>query len=140
MDMAGRVRIEVSCAIIEADKLVLVAQRGTAMSMPLKWEFPGGKIHDGESPQQCLRRELMEELSIAVEVLRPLPPAVHDYPGFSITLFPFICKIVSGEITLHEHKAVRWLIPEELLSVDSAVDLAEADIPVVLHYLSTLGR
>lgn len=136
MDRAGRVCIEVSCAIIEADGLVLVAQRGEAMSMPLKWEFPGGKIHDGESPQECLRRELMEELSIEVTVLRPLPPAIHDYPGFSITLFPFICKIVSGEITLHEHSAVRWLLPEELHSVE----WAEADIPVVSDYLSTLGR
>ncbi|MEK6759237.1 MAG: (deoxy)nucleoside triphosphate pyrophosphohydrolase [Deltaproteobacteria bacterium] len=136
MDRVERSHIEVSCAIIEADGLVLVAQRSVSMSMPLKWEFPGGKIHAGESPRECLRRELMEELSIAVEVLSPLPPASHDYPGFSITLFPFICKVVSGDMLVHEHSAIRWVLPEDLKSVD----LAEADIPVVSNYLSTLGR
>ncbi len=136
MDRAGRIHIEVSCAIIEADGLVLIAQRSETMNMPLKWEFPGGKIHAGESPQECLRRELMEELSIAVEVLSTLPSASHDYPGFSITLFPFICKVVSGEMLLREHSAIRWVLPEDLRSVD----LAEADIPIVASYLSTLGR
>ncbi len=136
MDRAGRIHIEVSCAIIEADGLVLAAQRGESMSMPLKWEFPGGKIHVGESPRECIRRELMEELSIEVTVLRPLPPAVHDYPGFSITLFPFICKVASGEMRLREHRAVVWFPPEDLRSVD----WAEADIQIVSHYLSILGR
>lgn len=136
MDSVGRIHIEVSCAIIEADGLVFIAQRSESMSMPLKWEFPGGKIHAGESPQECLRRELMEELSIVVEVLSPLPSASHDYPGFSITLFPFICKVVSGEIMLHEHSAIRWVLPADLRSVD----LAEADIPIVASYLSTVGR
>lgn len=136
MVKAGRGHIEVSCAIIEVDGLVLIAQRNESMSMPLKWEFPGGKMHPGESPMECLRRELMEELSIDVEVLRPLPPAVHDYPGFSITLLPFICSIVSGEITLHEHSAIRWALPADL----HLFDLAEADIPVVASYLSLRGR
>lgn len=135
MNRTGRIHIEVSCAIIEADGLVLIAQRSESMSMPLKWEFPGGKFHAGESPEDCLRRELIEELSIEVEVLIPLPPASYDYPGFSITLFPFICKVVSGEMRLHEHSAIRWVLPEELCRVD----LAEADMPVVASYLSNLG-
>lgn len=134
MNMAGRIHIEVSCAIIEADGLVLIAQRSASMSMPLKWEFPGGKIHAGESPDECLRRELMEELSIEVEVLVSLPPASHDYPGFSITLYPFICNVLSGEMRLHEHSAIRWVLPEDLCFAD----LAEADMPVVASYLSTL--
>lgn len=136
MDRVGRIHIEVSCAIIEADGLVLIAQRSVSMSMPLKWEFPGGKFHAGESPDECLRRELMEELSIEVEVLVPLPPASHDYPDFSITLYPFICKVLSGEMHLHEHSAIRWVLPDDLCRVD----LAEADMPVVALYLSTLGR
>ena len=80
MDRAGSIHIEVSCAIIEAEGLVLVAQRSESMSMPLKWEFPGGKVHAGESPEECLHRELKEELSITVEVVRNLPSASHDYP------------------------------------------------------------
>lgn len=135
MPAAGCIHIEVSCAIIERDGLVLVAQRSESMSMPLKWEFPGGKVHAGESPEDCLHRELKEELSITVEVLGTLPSASHDYTGFSITLFPFICKIASGEILLHEHSAVRWVLPSDL----HGIDLAEADRPVVSSYLSIVG-
>lgn len=88
------------------------------MSSPLKWEFPGGKIHNGESLRECLRRELLEELGIEAAIGHPLPPVTHHYQTFSVTLQPFVCRIVSGEITLHEHAAFAWITPQELHSLD----------------------
>jgi 8-oxo-dGTP diphosphatase len=126
--------IHVTCAIIERDGLVLAAQRSAAMATPLKWEFPGGKIDGGESSEECLRRELSEELGINVRVGKNLPPATHDYPAFIVTLYPFICTIDSGEIVLHEHAAISWLPPEQL----HTLDWAEADLPVIESYLLEL--
>lgn len=130
--MASRKHIHVACAIIERDGLTLAAQRSAAMSLPLKWELPGGKIHDGESPPECLRRELAEEMSVSIDVGSALPPQTYNYADFTVTLYPFICVIESGEITLHEHAAIDWLAPEKLLSLD----WAEADLPVIETYLS----
>jgi 8-oxo-dGTP diphosphatase len=123
--------IHVTCAIIEREGLVLAARRSASASMPLKWEFPGGKIDPGETREQCLRRELSEELRIGVSVLRTLPASTHRYPAFTITLHPFVCSIASGEIVLHDHEAVRWLKPDELVSLD----WSEADVPVLESYL-----
>lgn len=125
--------IHVTCAIIERDNLVLAAQRSSSMSLPLKWEFPGGKIDHGESPEECLRRELFEELDIQVRVAEGLPVTTHDYSAFSVTLYPFVCSIESGEIVLHEHSAIVWLAPEKL----HTLDWAEADLPVIRSYLSS---
>lgn len=100
------------------------------MSLPLKWEFPGGKIQDGESPEECLKRELIEELGIKISVGNPRPATTHTYPTFRVTLYPFLCTIVSGEITLHEHNALVWLAIEELHNLD----WAEADLPVIKEY------
>jgi len=105
------------------------------MSLPLKWEFPGGKIKRNESPDSCLRRELKEELEIAVSVQEALSPATHRYPTFTVTLHPFRCAIESGTLTLHEHAAVLWLQPEELL----CLDWAEADLPVIGEYLARVA-
>jgi 8-oxo-dGTP diphosphatase len=124
--------IHVTCAIIERNGRVLAAQRSASMSLALKWEFPGGKILQGETPEECLRRELMEELNIGVIVGQALSPCTHRYPSFTITLYPFICIIDSGEITLHEHAAIAWLTREEL----HILDWAEADVPVIESYLA----
>jgi len=104
------------------------------MSLPLKWEFPGGKIEQGETPSECLQRELMEELDLYVLVGDPLNPMTHDYATFIVTLYPFICTIKSGAITLHEHAAVAWLPPSRLPSLDWAA----ADRPVLDAYLKIL--
>jgi 8-oxo-dGTP diphosphatase len=128
--------ISVTCAIIERDGFVLAAQRNEAMSMPLKWEFPGGKVHDGESREDCLVREILEELNVLVNIRHPMAPVKYDYDVFSITLYPFICAIAGGEIILHEHRAIKWMTPAELPSLD----WAEADIPVVSEYLKRLNR
>ena len=108
--------LHVTCAIIEQDGCVLVAQRSCTMAMPLKWEFPGGKIKPGETPEHCLCREIAEELTLKVVVHHALAEVIHAYPDFTITLYPFVCTILSGTIILREHAAVTWLPREELSS------------------------
>ena len=125
-----RKHVHVACAIIESDGLVLSALRSASMSLPLRWEFPGGKIEPGEGREECLRRELVEEMGVQIEVGRALTPATHQYPTFDVTLYPYVCNIVSGEIILHEHSAVTWLAPERMLELE----WAEADLPVILEY------
>ena len=127
--------IHVTCGIIERDGLVLAARRGKHMSMPLKWEFPGGKINAGETPEACLYRELGEELSLTVRVEEQLPLSRHRYPSFSITLYPFICRIEAGEPVAREHAETAWLRPDEL----PRLDWAPADIPVLEEYLRLRG-
>lgn len=126
--------IHVTCAIIERDGLVLATQRSATMSMPLKWEFPGGKVDAGESLEESLCRELAEELRVHVKIGKPLLPTTYRYPLFTITLYPFICSIESGELTLHEHAALSWLPPGAL----HALDWAEADIQIVDAYRKEL--
>jgi len=127
--------IEVACAIIEKDGLVLATQRSEVMSMPLKWEFPGGKLNAGESSRECLVRELLEELGVRVEIRYPLAPVTWAYESFSVTLHPFVCAITGGRLVLHEHRAARWLAPAEL----SSLDWAEADFPIIAEYITRSG-
>ena len=128
--------IKVTCAIIERNGRVLAAQRSEAMSMPMKWEFPGGKLEDGEDPAECLVREIREELGVDVRILDSLSPVLHDYGDWTIELLPYICEIIRGDIVLHEHRAVTWKEPPELPDLD----WPDADIPVILEYLDNHGR
>ena len=128
--------ILVACAIIEHDGKILAVQRSELMNLPLKWEFPGGKIKQGESPEQCVVREVSEELNLQIEVGQSLPSVSYDYHDFSVTLYPFLCAMVSGEITLHEHKAMRWLSTHELWSLDWLA----ADFPIISAYRDSLNR
>jgi 8-oxo-dGTP diphosphatase len=125
--------IAVACAIIEHEGKVLAARRGAAMSQPLQWEFPGGKVEPGESLEGCIAREIREELGVAVAVGQRLPDNVHDYGnGKVIRLVPFRCRLLSHAFALKEHEQVRWLTPAEL----PGLDWAPADVPIVQHYLS----
>lgn len=124
--------IDVSCAIIEREGLVLAAQRSEAMSLPLKWEFPGGKLNTSESAADCIAREIREELGVEISILEPLPATDWQYPSFHITLFPFVCRVSSGDLSPTEHKTIRWLPPDDLITID----WAEADIPVLKNYLA----
>ncbi len=124
--------INVTCAIIEKDGLILVTQRSEQMSLPLKWEFPGGKIEGEESTEACLKREIKEELNIEINIIAPLEPNLHVYPnGKEIMLIPFICKYSFGELHLAEHADYKWLKKHELLTLDWAA----ADVPIVNAYI-----
>jgi 8-oxo-dGTP diphosphatase len=123
--------VHVACALIERDGLVLAAQRSATMNLPLKWEFPGGKREAGESAEECLKRELVEELGVNIAVGKALPLHTHSYDTFTVTLYPFICTLESDTITLHEHAAITWLPPGEL----HTLDWAEADWPVLEAYV-----
>lgn len=82
------------------------------------WEFPGGKLEPGETPQQCIEREIREELATEVRADRILGTIDYDYPTFHLTMHCILCTIVSGELKLLEHEAARWLLKETLRSVD----------------------
>jgi len=123
--------LTVTCAIIFQDGLVLAVQRAKNMKMPLKWEFPGGKIEDGESEEACLIREIKEELHLGIKIEEKLPEVIHHYADFTIRLIPFLATILSGTLHLEEHQTYRWLKKDELLGLD----WTEADVPVVRDFL-----
>ncbi len=123
--------INVTCAIIFFDNQILVTQRSEKMKLPLKWEFPGGKLEENESQIDCVKREIKEELNIEIEVLKSLSNSIYDYGVFKINLIPFISNYVSGEIILSEHKDYKLLDKSELLNLD----WAEADLPIVEEFL-----
>jgi 8-oxo-dGTP diphosphatase len=124
-------RINVTCAIIEFDNKIIVVQRSEKMKLPLKWEFPGGKTEDGESEEECIIREIKEELNLDIIVLKKLSTSVFDYPDIAVALIPFIARQVGGVIKLKEHLQYKYLRKEEL----SNLDWAEADIPILNEYL-----
>lgn len=124
--------IQVTCAIIESEEGVLCAQRSTSMAHPGKWEFPGGKVEEGESEEECLIREIREELTVEISILERLPSASHTYEnGFSLRLIPFRCQIQSGELRAIQHAELRWVPVAQL----PFLDWAGADIPIVEAYL-----
>ena len=123
--------INVTCAIIYLNNKILVTPRSEMMKLPLKWEFPGGKLEDGESEIDCIKREIKEEINIDIEVLEKLSNSIFDYGDFKINLIPFISTYVTGEIILSEHKDYKLLDKTELLNLD----WAEADLPILKEFL-----
>jgi len=123
--------INVTCAIIIKKNKIFVAQRSEIMKLPLKWEFPGGKLEENESEKECIKREIKEEINIEIDVLKRLSNSIYDYGTFKINLIPFVANYISGDIVLAEHKDFMLLDKSELLSLD----WAEADLPIVKEFL-----
>ncbi|MCR9014008.1 (deoxy)nucleoside triphosphate pyrophosphohydrolase [Aquiflexum gelatinilyticum] len=124
--------IRVTCAIIHDKGKILVAQRSENMDLPLKWEFPGGKIEADESPEACLKREIKEELNLRIEVKKAFKSNFHSYAGGKeIELIPFLCGYISGHLIVKEHQQIRWIEPENLL----ILDWADADVPIVNDFM-----
>ena len=121
--------IPVVCALIERDGLILLAQRPPHKHLPLKWEFPGGKVEPGEDPATAVVREIREELGCAIVIARPLPRFLHDYGTVVIEMIPFFCRLAahSPDPQAHEHVALAWTKPGEL----ARRDLAAADRPII---------
>ena len=108
--------IEVVAAITIKDGQVFATQRGYGEFQGW-WEFPGGKMEAGESPQEALKREIREELDAEIEVKELLETVEWDYPNFHLTMHCFICGLLSESLHLNEHEAATWLTHETLRSV-----------------------
>ena len=126
---------DVSCALItRKGGEILVTQRGESMSLPMKWEFPGGKVEIGETAEDCIVREIAEELGVEIVVCGRMTAHLYGEGNKAIRLIPFRCEITGGEINLAEHAAFLWLLPGQL----GALDWAPADLPVLNDYLYNL--
>jgi 8-oxo-dGTP diphosphatase len=128
--------LNVTCAIIRnEDDKVLIVQRGETTDHPLKWEFPGGKVHAEETEEECIIREIDEELSMEIVLVSKLSDVEYDYGFKQIRLIPFICDTLDELPFLSEHLAYKWINAEDL----SSVDLSEADIEVAANYLGKIS-
>jgi len=132
----GLPHIQVACAIIEQNGKVMAAQRGGDTSRPFKWEFPGGKLRPGETPVECLHRELAEELGVSVDIRSVRPLVTHAYPELVVTLHPFVWALCGGRPRNREHRSLAWLRPENL----PTLDWSEADRPVLADYCADVRR
>ena len=110
-------RIEVVAAVICRDGKYFATQRGYGEFKDY-WEFPGGKMEPGESREQALRREIMEELDTEIRVEDFLMTVDYDYPAFHLTMHCFLCTVVSGRLELKEHESAMWLVPQDLRTVN----------------------
>jgi len=117
----------VGAVIINEKNEVLCALRSKEMSMPGMWEFPGGKIEPGETPQASLIREIEEELGCTIEVGELVADATHEYPAVIVRLITYIARIVSGEPVAKEHEKLVWLPINEL----PTLEWAPADIATI---------
>ncbi len=125
--------IDVTCALIRnVEGLVLAVRRGPVMDNAGKWEFPGGKTRPGEEHEDCIIREIDEELGICIIINGKLDNSEHDYGDKQIRLIPFLCETLSSKPVLREHDEYRWMRPGELLKLD----MTAADIPVAQQYVS----
>lgn len=122
-------KIEVVAAIICFEDKILCVQRpkNKLSYISEKFEFPGGKIEQGETHEEALNRELLEELNILTEIKSFFITVVHEYPDFELTMHSFICEVKTKELKLNEHIAQEWLSLDEL----NKLDWAAADIPIV---------
>ena len=120
-------RIEVVAAIIhDAEGRIFATQRGYG-EFKDGWEFPGGKMEAGETPEEALRREIWEELETRIEVERLVETVEWDYPQFHLTMHCFLCRVESGRLELKEHEAARWLTKDKL----NEVDWLPADLQII---------
>ena len=126
----------VACALVDQDNRVLIAKRPEGKSMAGLWEFPGGKIETGETPEDAIIRELEEELAIKVKqpCLAPLTFASHDYEKFHLLMPLFICRKWQGNLTAREGQQLAWVRPLRLHNYP----MPAADLPLVSHLIDAL--
>jgi 8-oxo-dGTP diphosphatase len=131
-----RLVLVAACALIDADGRVLIAERPEGKSMAGLWEFPGGKVEPGERPEQCLIRELREELGIVVkeDCLAPLTFASHTYTDFHLLMPLYVCRRWEGTVQAKEGQRLKWVRPNRLRDYP----MPPADEPLISHLTSLL--
>ncbi len=124
-----KLTLVVACALVDADNRVLIAQRPADKAMPGLWEFPGGKVDDGERPEDALIRELAEELGVTVReaCLAPLTFASHTYADFHLLMPLYICRRWDGTVSAKEHQALAWVRANKLRDYP----MPPADLPLI---------
>ncbi len=128
--------IEVAAAVIRReDGQILLARRAAGQAFAGKWEFPGGKIEVGETPEQCLARELHEEFAIKVAVGPYVCSSRTEYPNMIVEMHAYQVRYGGEELHLTDHDAVAWVAPHEL----SSYEMPEADIPIVERVMAMGG-
>jgi 8-oxo-dGTP diphosphatase len=127
-------KIEVVAGVIYFEDEILCVQRpkNKYPYISEKFEFPGGKIEDGESKEDALHRELLEELNLSTKIKSSFLTVVHQYPDFELTMHSFICEVERKNLTLREHIDQKWLKINEL----DSLDWAAADVPIVEKLVS----
>ncbi|NPA36397.1 MAG: (deoxy)nucleoside triphosphate pyrophosphohydrolase [Chlorobi bacterium] len=125
--------IDVACAVIIRHKKILATRRSKQKARPEKWEFPGGKVEKDETPEQCIKREIEEELDVKIKVTGWLQPVTHTYPDITIRLLPCYAELTSGKIKLKEHSGMKWITENELQNLD----WSDADTNVVKQILTS---
>ena len=127
--MPAKVLLVAACALIDPDGRVLIAQRPADKQMGGLWEFPGGKVEPGESPEAALIRELAEELGIVVQepCLAPFSFASHSYADFHLLMPLYVCRRWQGEPQAKEHTALKWVRPKDLKDYP----MPPADVPLI---------
>ena len=122
---------DVTAAIIKQNDQVLLARRAPGENLAGGWEFPGGKVETGETPEECLKRELFEEFGIETSIVRFIAESIYEYPAGKIRLLAYEAYIVSGEMKLNVHDRVEWVDTSELLNYR----LLPADIHIALKLM-----
>jgi 8-oxo-dGTP diphosphatase len=117
----------VTAALIRKEDKMLIAQRYVKTDHALKWEFPGGKLENGETPEVCLSREIKEELNLEVEVKDIFKVVYHEYPGKKILLLCYLCNDLGGQAEAIDCQDFRWIHIDEL----DQFNFVEADMPIV---------
>jgi len=134
--VSAKLVLVAACALVDADGRVLIAQRPAGKPMAGLWEFPGGKVEDGEAPEASLIRELQEELGIVVNeaCLAPLTFASHAYRNFHLLMPLYVCRRWEGQVTAQEGQTLAWVKPNRLRDYE----MPPADVPLISHLMALL--
>jgi 8-oxo-dGTP diphosphatase len=134
--VSAKIVLVAACALVDADGRVLITMRPEGKPMAGLWEFPGGKVEDGERPEQCLIRELKEELGIFVSdaCLAPLTFASHAYPDFHLLMPLYVCRRWQGTAAALEGQKLAWVRPNKLRDYE----MPPADVPLISHLMALL--
>lgn len=134
--MSAKIVLVAACALVDAGGRVLIAKRPTGKPMAGLWEFPGGKVENGEKPETSLIRELREELGIVIKeaCLAPLTFASHAYPDFHLLMPLYVCRRWEGQVTPTEGQKLAWVKPNRLREYE----MPPADVPLISHLMTLL--